>query len=693
MKKIIFLLFTGLILAFNISAQLDRTQPPQPGPAPVINIGDYNLFTLPNGLKVIVVENHKTPVISWQLTLDVDPVVEGEYKGFVDLAGQMMRSGTKNRSKQQIDEEIDFIGASLSTFSTGMFGSSLTRHKEKLLDLMSDVLLNPAFPQEELDKMLTRSVSGLTSQESDANSMVDNLINSVVYGNSHPYGEVVTKESLGSVTRDHIINYYNTFFRPNTAYLVIVGNITTREAKKLAGKYFNEWEKGEVPKSDYASPQLPPANKVAFANRDGAVQSVLAVSYPIDLKPGSPDAIKASVMNSVLGGGVFSGRLMQNLREDKAYTYGARSSLSPDKLAGSFTARTEVGNNVTDSALVEILYEMDRLVKEPVDRKSLDLVKNFMNGDFARSLESPRTIASFALNIERYKLPKDYYKTYLEKLAAVTVEDVSEMAAKYIKPENAWIIVGGNKDEVSPKLTRFSHGGEILFFDAYGRRIENTDAAIPSDMTAEKVIENYINAIGGEARLKGITDQVIKMSAEMQGMTIEMESSQKASGKILLTTSMGGNVLQKQVFDGERGMVSAMGQNMELTGKQLSDMRMQAKLNLELEYKNLGFGLKLLDPDNIDGKPVYKVQITSPEGTVKTEFFDVASGLKVRTVSSQDTQMGPMTISFNYGDYREVANIKFPFALKQQMGPQALDLKVLSVELNNGVSDDLFKID
>ena len=627
------------MFALNVSAQLDRTQPPKPGPAPVINIGDYNLFTLPNGLKVIVVENHKTPVISWQLTLDIDPVMEGGHKGLADLAGQLMRSGTKNRSKQQIDEETDFIGASLSTFSTGMFGSSLTRHKEKLLDLMSDVLLNPAFPQEELDKLIARSVSGLTTQESDANSMVDNMINSVVYGSSHPYGEVVTKESIGYVTRDHITDYYNTFFRPNAAYLVIVGNITTKEAKKLAGKYFNDWKEGEVPKSNYASPQPPPANKVAFANRDGAVQSVLAVSYPIDLKPGSPDEIKASVMNSVLGGGVFSGRLMQNLREDKAYTYGARSSLSPDKLTGSFTARTEVGNNVTDSALVEILYEMDRLAKEPVDQKSLDLVKNFMNGNFARSLESPRTIASFALNIERYKLPKDYYKTYLEKLAAVTIEDVSATAARYIKPENAWIIVGGNKDEVSPKLKRFSQGGEILFFDPYGRKIETTDAAIPSDLTAEKVIENYINAIGGEARLKGITDKVIKMSAEMQGMTIEMESAQKAPGKILVTTSMGGNVMQKQVFDGQRGMVSAMGQKMELSGKQLSDMKIQAKLFLELEYKNLGFGLKLLEPDNIDGKPVYKVQVTSPEGTVKTEFFDVATGLKVRTLSSQETQI------------------------------------------------------
>lgn len=693
MKKIILLLFVTLLLTFNISAQLDRTQPPKPGPAPTVNIGDYQMFTLSNGLKVIVVENRKTPVISWQLTLDIDPVMEGDAKGYVDLAGQLMRAGTKNRSKQQIDEEIDFVGASLSTFSTGMFGSSLTRHKEKLLSLMSDVLLNPIFPQDELEKVVTQSISGLSASESDANFMVDNLISSVMYGSSHPYGEVVTKESLGNITRDHVVNYYNTFFKPNTAYLVIVGDITAKEAKKLTNKYFKNWKKGDVPKASYDNPASMAGNKVAFANRDGAVQSVLAVSYPVDLKPGAPDVIKASVMNSVLGGGVFSGRLMQNLREDKAYTYGARSSLSSDRLIGSFTARTEVGNNVTDSALVEILYEMDRLAKEPVDQQSLDLVKNFMNGSFARSLESPRTIANFALNIERYKLPKDYYKTYLEKLAAVSIEDVSAMAAKYIKPENAWIVVGGNKDEVAPKLARFSKSGEVLFFDPYGRAVESSGTVIPAGLTAEKVIENYIKALGGADKLRSITDQVMKMGTEMQGMTIEMTATYKAPNKILVITSVGGNVMQKQVFDGERGMASAMGQTMELSGKQLADMKIQAKMFPELEYKKLGYDLKLIEVEEIDGKPAYKVQISNPEGTSKNEYFDVSTWLKVRTVASQETQMGPMTVTSNFGDYREVDGVKFPFALKQQVGPQNVDLKVVSVELNSGVSDELFKIE
>ena len=558
---------------------------------------------------------------------------------------------------------------------------------------MSDILLNPAFPQEELEKAVNQSVSALAANENDANFIADNIISAVLYGTNHPYSEVITMESLQNITREHMVNYYNTFFRPNSAYLVIVGDITVKEAKKLTKKYFKPWKKGVVPKFNYPSPQPPAGNQVAFANRERAVQSVLAVSYPVELKPGTPDAIKVSVMNSILGGGEFSGRLTQNLREDKAYTYGAYSSLTSDKLTGRFMARTEVGNHVTDSALVEILHEMNRIIQEPVARQSLDLTKNYLNGSFARSLESPRTIATFALNIERYNLSKDYYKTYLERLAAVTVTDVSAMAEKYLRPENAFIVVSGNKEEVAPKLSRFSKSGQVLFYDSYGRKLEITENAIPAGMTAEKILDNYINALGGVEKLGSISSQVIKMTTEMQGMVIEMVSTQKAPDKILITTSMGGNIMQKQVFDGERGQISAMGQKMELTGSQLVDMKSQARIIPELDYRNLAYQLKLVDMESIEGKPAYKVQITSPEGSSKTEFFDVATGLKIRTVASQDTPMGAMTIAVTLGDYRSVDGIKVPFSLKQVVGPQTIDLKVASVEFNSGIPDDVFSMD
>ena len=187
------------------------------------------------------------------------------------------------------------------------------------------------------------------------------------------------------------------------AYLIIVGDINMAEAKPMVEKYFGGWAKGDVPAHNYKMPQAPKATQVSFVNKVGAVQSQVSVSYPIKFKPGSEDAIPAAMMNNILGGGVFLGRLMKNLREDKAYTYGARSSLSSSDLVGSFSAGASVRNEVTDSAITEFLYEMKRMVMmEDVSEADLSLAKNQMSGSFSRSLESAQTIAGFALNIELY---------------------------------------------------------------------------------------------------------------------------------------------------------------------------------------------------------------------------------------------------------------------------------------------------
>ena len=324
----VIILFSGL----NLSAQLDRSVRPEAGPAPEIKIGESKTFELDNGLKIILVENHKVPRVSFQLFLDNDPVLENEAVGYLSATGDLMRTGTKNRTKQEIDEAIDYLGARLSTNSNGFYGSTMSKFTEDFLKIAADVALNPTFPEEELEKYIKQTKSGLSTQKSDPGAMANNVAKVLRYGKNHPYGEVTTEESVENITREMCLNYYNTYFKPNNAYMVVVGDIKKRQAKKLVTKYFGDWEKGEVPSHQYDQPQPPKGNQIAIANKDGAVQSVIKITYPIDLKPGDKDAIPATVMNEALGGGVFSGRLMQNLREDKGYTYGARSQLSKDDL-------------------------------------------------------------------------------------------------------------------------------------------------------------------------------------------------------------------------------------------------------------------------------------------------------------------------------------------------------------------------
>lgn len=685
MKKIVYSIFI-LFLTLSVNAQLDRSTRPNPGPAPKIQLGDYKLFTLDNGLKVIVVENHKIPKITYQLSLDIDPVLEESQAGFVEITGNLLRAGTTSRTKAEIDEAIDFIGASLNTNSTGISGSVLTKFSGDLLSIMSDVLYNPSFPVEELEKLKKQNISGIQAAKNEANSIANNINSAVIFGNKHPYGEISSEKTFENITLDKCKEYYKTYFRPNVAYLIIVGDITLKEAQSQAKQYFGKWQKGVVPAHTYSFPELNKSLRVVIGNRDGAVQSVIMVSYPLDFKPGNPDAIKASVMNSILGGGSLSSRINANLREKNAYTYGAYSSLKTDKLVGSFSASGEVKGEATDSAMVELLYEIKRMIDEPVDINMLEQVKSRMNGSFARSLENPSTIAGFALNIEKYKLPKDYYATYLEKLSKVSVVDVQDMAKKYLKPENANIIAVGNADKLQKTMVKFSKDGKVEQRDFYGNTVKAMEA--PSNLTGMDIISNYVKAIGGKEKLQKVNDVITKMGMSMQGMKIEIISKQKAPNKMCVETLMGTNVLSKQVCNGVKAMVKSQMGSKELTGAELEEMLAQSTLNAELYFDKMGISAELKGSEDVEGQPAWKVQMNLPSGKNTVDFYDQKSRLKVKSVSQQEQ----MSVTTLYSDYREVQGVLYPFKLKQSAGPQSFDIEVSSVEVNRGIDDSVFDL-
>ena len=225
-KYIIPILLLCLSTTLIWSQKVDRSKAPKAGPAPKIQIGSYQLFTLENGLKVIVVENHKLPTVSYSLQLEIDPIKEGEKAGSVSAAGELMTAGTTTRSKDEISNAVDFIGAQLSSGSEGIYASSLTKHSETILELMSDVLLHPSYPEAEIEKSRKKILSGLVSEKTDPNSISSKIGNLVKYGKNHPYGEMMTEETVNNYKREDLVNYYNTYFKPNVSYLIIVGDIT-----------------------------------------------------------------------------------------------------------------------------------------------------------------------------------------------------------------------------------------------------------------------------------------------------------------------------------------------------------------------------------------------------------------------------------------------------------------------------------
>lgn len=670
--------------------QVDRTKAPEPGPARVIEIGEYKSFTLDNGLQVFVVENHKLPRVQFSLQLRHDAVYEGDKSGYIGMAGELLGTGTTTRSKAALDEQVDFIGASLNTSANGIYASSLTKHTPVLLELLTDVLYNPAFNPDELAKIKTQTLSALTANKEDPEAIASDVRNVLVYGKDHPYGELVTEKTVEKITLEDCIGYYNTYFRPNNAYLAIVGDIDLKAAKKLVEKHFGKWEKGTIPAPVFPTPQPPEKTFVALVDRPSAVQSIITIAHPVELKPGSPDAIRAGVMNNILGGGGLSSRLNQNLREHKAFTYGAHSSLASDKLIGSFDADVSVRNAVTDSAVVELLSELRRIRQEPVKEEELKAAKAYISGSFGRSLENPATIANFAINTAKYNLPEDYYDNYVKNVEAVSREEVQGVAEKLINPDRAYIILVGKSSEIAPKLKRF---GELKYYDIYGNPYTPASkSALPPDLTVEKVIQDYINALGGAEKINGLKSYKISSKASVPGAELVINNYWNAPNKIAVDISANGSPFQTIKCDGKDVSIEMMGQKPPVDEATREQTLFDSYVVPELVYKKAGVSLKLAGMERINDRDAYAVEYTFPSGSKSTSYFDAESGLKIKSVKVMQSPQGEVTRATTYDDYEEKGGVLFPQTVMQDIGPQTLKIEVTSMEVNVPVEEEMFRI-
>jgi len=699
MKKI-YISFVAMLTVASCLGQhkIDRSKAPKAGKAPIINIGEPASFTLDNGLKVFVVENHKLPKVSFQLSVNIQPMTEGEKVGLSDMAGEMLSAGTTDKSKAEIDEEIDFIGASLTTTSNGIYTSSLSKHADNVMRLMSEVMLSPAFPEKELEKKKKRALSGLKSLGSNADAIAGRVIKVLNFGKDHPYGEVQTAAHIKSITIDDCKNYYKTYFRPNISYLVMVGDITPDKAKEMANKYFGKWERQDVPFKKFDNPSSPKGVRVVFVEKPGAVQSVVKVIYPIEFPKGSEDVAAVTVMQGVFGG-AFSSRLNMNLREDKAYTYGARGSVRSDKYIGRFSAGASVRNEVTDSTVTQILFEMNKMISENITQEELDRNVNFNNGKFALGLEKDQTIVRFALNIERYGLPSDYYQNYLSRLQKVTLEDVNTAAKKYLKPNDCIILIVGNP-EVVDGLKQFDTDGKIEFYDKNGDEVSGEKKELPSGLTAQKVIDDYVLAYTNTSslkqaakKLKKIKSISMKSETEIQGMKIDISTKRAAPNMLSQEMNMNGKTMQKTVFNGTTGGTSGRQGNKAFTEEEIAEHKVSSVLHAESKYKELGFKIQLKSIEDVNGKDAYLIEVTDPAGNVENVYFDVDSKLKVYSTSTQESPQGDIEVTTEYSEYKEVGGLLLPHRLSQVFGPQAMDMEVKEIIINDKINKKDFEFE
>jgi zinc protease len=684
MKK--YIILTGLLLPIVLFGQVDRSVRPSATKAPGINIKDSEVFTTSNGITVILSENHKLPTVSIDLVMGSDPRMEGNKAGLSDMAGSLILSGTSNRSKDKLDSEKDYIGASLEASENSISLSCLTKHLDKGLDLLSDVLYNANFPQDEFDRIKKQNESALLSAKSDPGTMADNAEKKVNFS-GHPYGDVMTEASLASITRDDVVSYYRNTFTPKGSYLVLVGDIDKAQAQKIAEQYFSKWTGADAYKTTLGDGQFNKGNRVIFVKKPGAVQSVIQVSFPVKMRTGDKNQLPLTVLNGIFGGGGFGTRLMQNLREDKAYTYGCYSSLNVTEDGSWLSIGGNFRNEVTDSAITEILSELEKITTEYVKDDELNLTKSSMAGGFARSLERPQTIARFALNIIRNQLSKDYYQSYLKRLEAVNKEDVLLMAQTYFTSKNCNIVVVGN-EEILEKLKKFDTDGKIEMLDAYGEPVKEMRKA---DISKEQLIEKYIFAVTKTTSLKAATKKLKKVKSVEKKMELSLAQipfplnstelwvapnleGQKLEGQ--------GMVFQKSYFDGKTGGTSSMqAGKKDLTAEEISVKNKMTGLFPELNYATNGIKFEITGIETLESGDAYVLKIN--DGTSETfDYFDVTSMMKVKSISVRKEGEETVETSATYSDYKEINGILFAHKLAINMGEATFSGVIKGITIN-----------
>lgn len=692
MKKILSIAL--LLFCFQLSnaqTKIDRTKQPKAGPAPVISIKDPVIFKLNNGLTVLVMENHKLPKVNAALTIDMGPTFEGNKVGVGALMGQMLNEGTKTMNKETFDKKVEIMGANLGLSSSGGMVSALTRYFKPAFVLFADALKNPALSQASFDKLKAQTLVGLKSQEKSAAAIAGRLVDALNYGRYTPLGEFETEKSINAITLADIKNTYNNYITPSRAYLTFTGDITPEEAKKIATENLGSWTGKSL-----TLPVMPAVDKLAKTEIDiidvpSAVQAQLFVTNLIENPMTNPDFFTLLLTNQILGGG-SDGKLFQNLREKHGFTYGSYSSIGSGRFGSLVSSSAQVRNEKADSAVAEIISELQNMRSGNFTQADLDLAKAKFNGSFAINMEDPAIAAKYASNILINNLPKDFYRTFLQKINAVTLADIKRVSNKYISTDGARIIIVGNAEQIMPNLKRLNI--PVKSFDVYGDPVKmETAAAVKADpgMTADKVIANYLKAIGGKDALEKINSYSANLSMNMMGQTLGGTMKKMIPYSSAMEMSMNGMSVYKMVFDGIKGYQGQMGQKAPLGVDEIADQKDDKGIFPQLSYWDAGYKLIMDGTAKVNGEDTYKIKVTKPSGKTSTEYYSTKTGYLLKWVSQVTAQGKQVEQSTEFNDYKNVGGIMTPMSITQTVGGQEIVMTLSDVKYNSGVTSEDFK--
>lgn len=442
---------------FKLLAQApDRSKPPELGPPPTLHLPEIQRFQLSNGLQVLLMEKHQVPLVQINVLIKAGTAMDPANRpGLASMTVDMLDEGAGDRNALQLADAIDYLGANLSTYAD-FHHSVVALHTplsklESALPLLADVVLRPKFPPQELERLRKQRLTTLIQWHDEPRAVAQVLLNQTLFGKKHPYGwiNMGDEKSLRDMKVEELQKFHRTYFHPNNAALIVVGDVTKDSIVPKLEKYFGEWKAASIPRIKWPAIKQVKRRQIYLVDKPGAAQSEIRIGR-IGVSRQTPDYFAIRVMNTILGGS-FTSRLNQNLREEHGYTYGAGSYFAFRPLPGPFVAYAAVQTAVTDKALMEFMKELQGIL-QPVTDQELERAKNYLALRFPENFQTVARIAYQLQELVLYDLPEDYFNKYVQNILAVTKAEVLRVAQKYVDPQKLAIIVVGDRKVIEPGI-------------------------------------------------------------------------------------------------------------------------------------------------------------------------------------------------------------------------------------------------
>lgn len=667
MKHLLITLLLSLPLLLPAQPAAKQQQPP------------FQEFRLDNGLRVMVIQNKKLPDWHFHFFTQLPVAPQENLAGYKELSAIMQAIGPV--SKAWWDEQVAHWGAQFSAGPDGIMAVCSPRYRGQMMAFIADMVLRPAFDPVDFQKLKTHRLAQLNTETSSPATVAANVGRVLAFGKTHPYGELPTPQTIRNIELKHCRTYYQAFYRPEISCLVIMGNIRLPEARALVQQHFSDWPQGGILTQSFELPPLPRSTQVAYVALPDADTAAVRLVYPVQLQPGDPDFWKTLLLHTVLLQRIHdkAGQLATDLQV----------GITPDREMALFVAAAKVPSHHSDSLAGLFLREIEVLRHEPLSETGMEQARQLLYESWKWSWGSPFRITRFAIDVARYRLPADFFHRWQEQISKITPQQLHTAAQKYLPAENAHMVVAGRREDAAA-LSRFDGDGRVVFYDVYGIPIDDHHLLMPEGLDAKGILEGYLQAIGGQERLASVSDLTLHMSAQVQGQEVNMTMQKKAPGKALVVSSVQGNVLKKIAFDGAQASLYAMGEKQVLDERATASIQRQAWLFPEIEYLRSG-SFSYSGLEDVNGRKAWRVDVVMQKGYPCTEYYDVETALKLRSVVDE----AGVRVVNNYSDYREVQGLWLPFEILTTFAGELqapMQMRVREARLNSGLDDSLFII-